>query len=84
MESAGVKDTTAYKITRQVMDHVYGEDEKMSSDEFVAVFHMYLGRQGTWQGIMDGDMKNVKILEDVLEAFVNYRRAVNKAGSPGK
>jgi hypothetical protein len=81
LERAGVKDTTAYKITRQVMDHVYGDDEKLSSDEFVAVFNMYLGRKGSWEGIMAGDMKNVEILEGVLESFVNYRRAVNKAGS---
>lgn len=73
----GIKDTTAYKIVRQIMDHVYGEDEKLSSKDFVAIFKIYLNRGGSWEGLMDGDMRNVKIIEDVLQAFVNYRKASN-------
>jgi hypothetical protein len=77
VERAGIKDTTAYKITRQMMDHIYGEDEKISSDEFVVIFNIYMNRGGTWEGIMAGDMKNAKILEDILEAFINYRSIFN-------
>lgn len=79
----GIKDTTAYIIVRQVMDHIYGDDEKLSSEDFVAIFKMYLGRGGSWEGIMDGDMRDVKILEDVLQAFVNYRSAKNSVKNGG-
>ena len=72
-----IKDTTAYTIVRQMMDHIYGDDEKLSSEDFGAIFKMYLGRGGSWEGIMDGSMKDVKTLENVLQAFVNYRSAKN-------
>lgn len=75
--ATGIKDTTAYFITRQVMDHIYGEDEELSSEDFVVIYKIYLGRGGSWEGLMNGDMKDVKILENVLEAFVNYRSAKN-------
>ena len=75
--ATGIKDTTAYIITRQVMDHVYGDDEKLSSEDFVVIFKIYLGRGGSWEGLMGGDMRDVKTLEDVLQAFVNYRSAKN-------
>ena len=75
--TTGIKDTTAYIITRQVMDHIYGDDEKLSSEDFVAIFKMYLGRGGSWEGLMGGSMKDVEILENVLSAFVNYRSAKN-------
>ena len=50
--ATGIKDTTAYIITRQVMDHVYGDDEKLSSEDFVVIFKIYLGRGGSWEGLM--------------------------------
>ena len=73
--TTGIKDTTAYTIVRQVMDHIYGDDEKLSSEDFVAIFKMYLGRGGSWEGIMDGNMRDVQTLENVLQAFINYRSA---------
>jgi hypothetical protein len=72
---SGIRDTTAYKITRLIMDHVYGEDEPLSDAEFVALYRIYLDRGGTWRGIQNGDMSSVKVIEDLLDGFVNYRRA---------
>lgn len=73
----GIKDTIAYTIVRQIMDHIYGEDEKLSSKDFIAIFKLYLERGGSWEGLMAGDMRNVKIIEDILQAFINYRKAKN-------
>ena len=74
MEDPGVKDTAAYKIVRQVMDHIYGADEKTSGKEFVDIYHRFHSDGGSWECLMDGDMNSVKILEDVLEDFVQTRK----------
>lgn len=73
MDKAGVKDTTAYRISRQVMDHIYGEDEEMSEEDFVGLYHDFHRRGGSWHALMDGDMRSVKVIEDALEALVKSR-----------
>ncbi len=74
MDGAGVKDTTAYKIVRQIVDHVYGSDEKVSNKEFVDIYRRYVAAGGSWERLMDGDMGCVKIIEDVLGEFMDARR----------
>ncbi len=69
-----VKDTTAYKIVRQIADHVYGPDEKLSGEEFVQIYHEYGRRGGSWERLMDGDMGCVKIIEDSIDTFIQNRR----------
>jgi len=68
-----VKDTTAYKIARQIMDHIYGDDEDMSNEDFVGLYHDFLRRGGSWKSLMDGDMRSVKFIEDALESLVKSR-----------
>jgi hypothetical protein len=72
-DRAGVKDTTAYLISRQIMDHIYGDDEEMSNKDFVGLYHDFLRRGGSWQRLMDGDMRSVKIIEDAIEHLVKSR-----------
>lgn len=79
MKEPGVKDTTAYKIVRQITDHVYGPDTKISNEEFVKIFHDYASRGGSWERLMDGDMGCVKIIEDSIDAFVSGRRMASIA-----
>lgn len=73
MDDAGVKDTTAYRISRQIMDHIYGEDEEMSDADFVGVYKDFHRRGGSWQALMGGDMRSVKVIEDSIEALVKSR-----------
>ena len=79
MKEPGVKDTVAYKIVRQVTDHVYGPDTKLSNEDFVKLFHDYGTRGGSWERLMDGDMGCVKILEDAIDAFIENRRVASIA-----
>lgn len=72
---AGVKDTTAYTISRQIMDHIYGDDEEMSNEDFIGLYHDFHRRGGSWQALMDGDMRSVKIIEDALDCLVKSRGA---------
>lgn len=70
---AGIKDTVAYRISRQIMDHMYGSDEDMSDEDFVGIYTDFHRRGGSWKDIMDGDMKSVKHIEDSIEYLVKSR-----------
>ncbi len=79
MKEPGVKDTVAYKIVRQITDHVYGSDTKLSNEDFVRIFHDYRVRGGSWERLMNGDMGCVKIIEDSIDAFMDNRRLASIA-----
>ena len=79
MKEPGVKDTVAYKIVRQITDHVYGPDTKISNEEFVHIFHDYGSRGGSWESLMNGDMGCVKIIEDSIDQFIKNRRVASIA-----
>jgi hypothetical protein len=72
-DKAGVKDTTAYKISRQIMDHIYGEDEEMTEEDFVVLYKDFHRRGGSWQSLMDGDMRAVDVIEASLDSLVKSR-----------
>ena len=76
---AGIKDTTAYAISRQVMDHVYGEDEELSEQDFSYVSRDFKRRGGSWESLMAGDMRSVEALEAALESLVTMRRLMTIA-----
>lgn len=72
------KDTAAYKIFRQVLNHTWGSDEKISSDEFVKLYKTYILNGGSWEAIISGDMDCVKILENTLDDFIKQRHGESK------
>lgn len=80
MKELGVKDTAAYRVIRQVVDHTWGSDEKLDDDEVVSLCRDFRELGGTWRGIMDGDMKCVKALEDAIDAHIRFRM-LSKAAS---
>ena len=79
MKTPGVKDTVAFKIVRQITDHVYGPDTKISNEDFVKIFHDYASRGGSWERLMNGDMGCVKIIEDTIDTFLETRRVASIA-----
>jgi hypothetical protein len=79
MDKLGVKDTTAFKIVRQITDHVYGPDTEISDDDFVNLFRSYGSKGGSWERLMAGDIKCVKIIEEVIDGFMNNRKLVSVA-----
>jgi hypothetical protein len=78
-DESAVKNTVAYRIVRQIADHVYGPDEKVSSEEFLHVYRMFNGAGGSWEGLIGGDMKSVAILEGALERFIKWRNTFKVA-----
>ena len=74
MKQLGIKDTAAYKIVRQITSHIYGQDTKLSEDDFVEIYKDFAENGGSWERLMAGDIRSVKIIEDILEEFINKRR----------
>lgn len=79
MVDAGIENITAYKITRQIMDHIYGSDEEMSERDFVIIHKAFRNLGGSWESLMSGDMTAIKVIEDVLESFVDERQYLHIA-----
>lgn len=75
----GIKNTTAYIISRQIMDHIYGENEELSEQDFSYVSSEFRRRAGSWESLTKGDMRSVKALEDSLASLVNTRQLVSIA-----
>lgn len=73
-EEVDVTDTTAFRIARQVMDHVYGEDEDLDERDFSYVHSQFRQSGGSWEGVMSGSMADVGRLEAALASLVNLRR----------
>ena len=74
MEPAGIKDTTAYKIIRQVTDHIWGSDEELSDEKVAAICRLYAGRGASWEALMNGSMDSAVQLEHCIEAVVKFTR----------
>ena len=74
MDDPGVRDTAAYRIVRQITDHVYGPDEKVSDSDFIKIYEEYNSQGGSWEKLMAGDMGCVKIIEDAIDALMQNRR----------
>lgn len=74
MADSGIKDTTAYKIIRQMTDHIYGSDEKYEDSDIVAICRLFGKRQGSWEALMGGSMDDAVRLEDAIGSVIKYRR----------
>lgn len=82
-----VKETVAYRVCRQIVDHVYGSEEKLSSEEFLQVYRIFHGAGGSWEGVIRGDLHAVNLLEGALDRFMRWRNtwrvAVRVAAASG-
>lgn len=64
------KTTVAYKITRQLVDHVYGEDQKITDPNFYGICNIFFRSGGLWKSIVDGDIDHIVKLEKAIAIIV--------------
>jgi len=69
----GPKDTTAWAITRQILDHSFGNDEDLEDDEFLNLCQRYYEENGSWEEIQNGDYRLVKLIESLIEQIITGR-----------
>lgn len=70
---SGVSDIISYKITRQIMDHIYGNDQEMTDEDFMALFRTFHSLGGSWESIIDGSPPDMDLLMDIIKAFVKVK-----------
>lgn len=74
-----VKETTSYKIIRQMTDHIWGEDQDISDDDVVAISKLFTSRGNTWEALMNGSMTDATALEKCIEAVIDNSDLINIA-----
>lgn len=79
MEDLSPKDTAAHKVIRQIVDHTWGSDEKISDRDVVLICHSFHKRGGSWERLMAGDASSVTLLEDSIDSLVNGRNLARMA-----
>lgn len=79
MADLGVKDTAAFRVIRQIVDHTWGSDEKLDDREIVALCKAFRDNGGSWRGVMGGDSSSVQKLEDVIDFYLQNRMVLTAA-----
>lgn len=72
MGEIGVKDTIAFRISDQIMSHIY-PSESFSESDFICVFKAFLEGNGSWEGLINGDPKEFHLLMGLLKSMVKIR-----------
>ncbi len=73
-----VKDTIAFRIVRQILDHVYGNDQKMDDEEFVHLYRTFVRLGGSWEAVVRGDINGFDLLESLVAAFVKVKKTLDE------
>jgi len=71
---AGVKDTAAYRIIRQITDHTWGSDSDLSDEDVVTICRSFWARGGSWEALLGGDMASVGHLERSVDELLAPRK----------
>lgn len=69
----GVKDTAAFRVIRQVVDHTWSADEKLDDGEVVRICQDFRRLGGSWKELMAGDVRQFEILEGVIGSLFDSR-----------
>jgi len=74
MKELGVKDTAAFRVIRQVVDHTWSPDEEVSDEDVVSVCRDFHKRGGSWRGLLAGDVRDFQVLEETIESLLELRQ----------
>jgi hypothetical protein len=72
--SAGIRDTAAWHVIEQILEHVWGLGEDLDDEEALAVCKLFWKAGGSWRGIMDGDQRHARILEESINDVISARK----------
>lgn len=73
-----VKDTTAYAVVEQIIDHNWTAKHKLADDEFLSLCLAFEKSNGSWSGLMDGDIGQVVKLTTLIEDLINLKNLAKK------
>lgn len=62
--------TISFQIMRSMIDHIFGKEINLSTNDFLRVYNLYNENGGKWEVLVSGDMDSFMMLKDILESFV--------------
>jgi len=65
------KETTAYRVIRQLIDHSWGVDVDVSSGLLTDICKTFYRLGGSWERLVDGDPKCFRILDSAINSHLN-------------
>ena len=66
MES-DIKDTAAWRVMEQIIEHTYGGGSDMDSEAALSVCESFKKGGGKWKDLMDGDPEHLSRLESCID-----------------
>ncbi len=70
MSDISIKDTTAYRIVREITDHVFGSDQSIDDEGAVWICKAFNESGGSWERILRGSSGDLSALEKIIELFI--------------
>lgn len=74
MKDAGIKDTAAFRVIREMVTHSWSADEEINDEDVISICQNFSKLGGSWQAIMDGDPRSVTALENIIDGIIELRR----------
>lgn len=69
--ASDIKDTAAWRIIEQVLEHTWGGDYDMGSDAVLSVCDGFVKGGGSWRGLMEGDSDSISLLEKCIGKVID-------------
>lgn len=70
MESSGIKDTTAYSIIREMIDHLFNTDKDLENEDVLWICKAFQESGGSWERIVRGSTGDMTVLEKIIDIFL--------------
>lgn len=71
---SGIKQTAAYKIIREMVDHGWDSDTRLEKEEVVSICKTFSAKGGSWESYMSGDFRQFTLLEDIVKKHMKNRQ----------
>lgn len=73
MNDLGVKDTAAFRVIRQIVDHTWSSDEDLDENDIVVICRNFRLMGGSWEVLLSGNVDSFQILEDTISSFMKVK-----------
>lgn len=73
-----LKETTAWKVIDQILEHTWGVDD-IDSDIVISACRMFEKAGGSWKKAIQGDVTHLSILEDCIGNVIGSPKITNVA-----
>jgi len=78
---AGITNTAAYRVIREVMDHVFDPDTELEEDDVIGICDIFRDLNGSWESVMSGDMDEYQKLENAIESRLSLNQMARQLAS---